>query len=86
MNDRLGNRITHPQPTIFDVTATDYVKLGRQPQQTVHAALSWQSLVKMVHFYAKISDNRPNNRQFVVGNRNQLFEIPNQTKPQLTNQ
>ena len=84
MNDRLGNRITHPQPTIFDVTATDYVKSGRQPQQTVHAALSWQSLVKMVHFYAKISDNRPNNGLVFVVTATNFLRFP--TKPQLTNQ
>ena len=28
------NRITEPQPTIFDVTATDYYKSVRQPHQT----------------------------------------------------
>ena len=28
------NRITEPQPTIFDVTETDYFKSGRQPHQT----------------------------------------------------
>ena len=56
------NRITDPQPTIFDVTATDCFKSSRQLQQTATTATDYW--VKMVHFYSKISDNRPNKQLF----------------------